>query len=153
MTKLQIFGRISIVFGVWAIVSCGDGHDMAELSYQFNLSPDQAVEFKSDLREFAIKNGYAFIDGSAETKDAREYINQQSEKYSGKNPGLVGQGREIIDVTVEPKDSISNFLIFAKTSAYDSKKVSLTVAYNEDSVSSKGMVGNFLRSQFLRKWS
>lgn len=126
---------------------------MAEQSYQFNLSPSQALEFKSDLRDFAIKSGYAFVDGSSETKEAREYINQESERSSGKNPGLVSQGIEIIDVTVEPRDAGSDFLIFAKTSAYDAEKVSLTVAYDEHSAVERQLADNFVQSQFLRKWN
>ncbi|MEO9598906.1 hypothetical protein [Parasphingorhabdus sp.] len=65
MSKRQICERLFVVVGAWAVVSCGDGRHMAEQSYQFNLSPSQAVEFKSGLREFAMENGYAFVDGSA----------------------------------------------------------------------------------------
>jgi hypothetical protein len=153
MSRLRIFGRFFIVMGVWAVASCGEGREMAELSYQFNLSPSQAVEFKSDLRDFAANNDYAFVDGSSETKEAREYINQESERSSGKNPGLVSQDSEIIDVTVEPRDSGSEFLIFAKTSAYDAEKVSLTVVYDKDSAAERRMADNFSQSQFFRKWS
>jgi len=126
---------------------------MAEQSYQFDISSSQAVEFKSDLRVFAIESGYAFVDGSSETKDSREYINEEAERSSGKNPGLVSQGVEIIDVTVEPRNAESEFLIFAKTSAYNAEEVSVTVIYNQNSAVEKRMADNFEQSRFLRKWN
>ena len=152
MKKLSFFGRFFIVLGVLVLVSCGDGRDKAEVSYHFSLSPSQPLEFKSDLKEFALQNGCAFIDGSAQTKEARDYVNRKSESASQRNPGLVSQGVEIIDVTVEPKNSQLSFFIFAKTSAYDAKKVSLTMIYNNNSATERGMADSFSQSQFLRKW-
>ncbi len=80
MNKLSVFSCFFIVLGVLALVSCGGGRDKAEVSYHFDLSPSQAIEFKSDLRQFALQNQYSFIDGSAQTKEARDYINRESEK-------------------------------------------------------------------------
>ena len=151
MKKLSISSRSLIVLGLWALVSCGDGRDKAEISYHFNLSSDQAVDFKSDLREFALQNGYQFIDGSSKTKEERKYINRESES-SGRSAGLVSQGVEIIDVTVEPKEAELDFFIFAKTSAHEAEDVSLTVIYNESSAVERAMVDNFSQSQFLRIW-
>ena len=152
MSKRQVFGRIFAIIGAWAVVSCGKGREMAEQSYQLNLSSSEVIKFKSDLRDFAKKSGYDFVDGSAETKEAREYINKESEKLSGKNSGLVNPDIEMIDITVEPQDSGSYFLIFAKTSAYDANKISLTVAYNENSLEEREMANTFVQSPFLRKW-
>jgi hypothetical protein len=152
MNKLSVFSRFFIVLGVLALVSCGDGRNKAEVSYHFDLSPSQVIEFKSDLREFALQNQYAFIDGSAQTKEAREYINRESERSSQKSAGLVSKGSEVIDVTVEPEKSGLTFFIFVKTSAYDAKKISLTMVHNKNSAIERAMADNFSQSLFLRKW-
>jgi hypothetical protein len=152
MRKVRVWQQIILASCVVAIGSCGEGRVMAEQSYRFSISPNEASEFKKDLKKFALENGYAFVDGSSKTKESRDYINQSSEKTSGKNPGLVSKGVEIIDVTVEPKDARSAFLIFAKTSAYDAQAVTLTVAYNENTASERQMTDHFKQSQFLRKW-
>lgn len=126
---------------------------MAERSYEFDLSPNEAAEFKSDLKEFAKNGKYVFVDGGEETKNYRNNINQHSAETSGKNPNLASVGVEIVDVTVEPRDPEIGFLMFAKTSAYDSKKISLTVAYDKSSRVSKKMAENFEQSGFIQKWN
>ncbi len=150
MKNPRVFSRFSIALGVWALVSCGDGRDMAEVSYHFDLSSRQALEFKSDLRYFALQNGYVFVDGSERTKEARDYINKETERSPQGGAGLTSQS--IIDVTVEPESPRLDFLIFAKTSAYDAEKVSLTMIYNKNSADERVMVDNFSQSQFLRNW-
>ena len=147
-----MLGRVFIVVGVAVIVSCGESRNTTELTYQLNLSVEQVADFKTDLRNFAAKNNYVFIDGSSNTKKARQYINRESERSSGKNPGLVSQGNGIIDVTVEPTDSKSEFLIFAKTSAYDASEVTLTIVYDENSLAESKMADDFSHSDFFYKW-
>jgi hypothetical protein len=152
MSVFRMFRQIVITTGVFAAISCGENRDIAEQSYHLTLLSSQAVEFKSDLRDFAKENGFSFVDGSTETKNSRDNINQNSERSSGKNPGLVSRGVEIIDVTVEPHNSESRLLIFAKTSADNEKMVTLTVAHNDNSATERRMVNNFERSFFFRKW-
>ena len=142
--------RILVVFGLCALASCG-GVGKEEASYNLELSPSQAIGFKSDLKKFADENGYLFIDGSQETKEAREYFNRETAKTASGNIGLAAGNGEIIDVTVEPKER-TEFLIFAKTDANDAKKVSLTLIYDKTSVAEKRLAAHFLRSQFLRNW-
>jgi hypothetical protein len=147
----RIFGSLLIVFGGLTLVSCRDSRHMSQASFDFDLSPSQAARFKTDLRKFALVNDYAFIDASREMKESREYINTESERSGKQSPGLAIDG-EIVDVTVEPKDSWIDSLIIVQTSADDSKKISLTVIYDRNSVAERSMTENFLHSQFLRDW-
>lgn len=153
MTKMGIAGGILVILGAWALLSCGNRGHKSQISYELTLSPTRAIEFKSDLRNFALQNKYDFIDGSTETKEAREYINKESERSSGRGAELVGAGIEVVDVTVEPRDPGSEFLIFAKTSANDAGKVSLTVIYNKNSQREREMADNFSKSDFLHRWT
>lgn len=147
--KRRGLARGLIVLGLLCLASCSGG-SKKEVSYELQLSPRQAIQFKSDLSRFAKENGYLFIDGSKRTKEDREYINKETAR-SSTSAGLATEG-QIIDVTLEPETAAS-FFIFAKSSAYDAGKVSLTIIYDETSVAEKRLADEFLQSQFLRSWT
>jgi hypothetical protein len=137
-----------VLLGLLAFASCS-GRGEVELSHELRLSADQAASFKSDLSNFAKENGYIFIDGSNETKEARKHFNNEFARSS--NSASFATDGYLIDVTVEPKNA-SNFLIVAKSSAYDAGRVSLTLIYDKTSVAEKQMADKFKQSQFRRSW-
>ena len=141
--------RCLVVLGLSSLASCSRG-STEEVSYDLQFSPRQAVAFKFDLSRFAKEKGYLFIDGSNETKEAREAINEETAR-SSRVAGLATEG-QIIDVTVEPKYA-TGFFIFAKSSAYDAKRVSLTMIHDKSSPAEKRLADDFLQSQFVRNWT
>lgn len=138
-----------IVLGLLCLASCRGG-SKEKVSYDLELSPRQAVQFKSEFIKFSKENEYLFIDRSIQTKESRKYIKENT-AHSSRSTGLATEG-QIIDVTVEPETATS-FFIFAKSSAYDAGKVSLTVIYDEASVTEKRLADQFLQSPFLRTWA
>lgn len=135
----------------FSLASCSDDKARAKLIYTYDLTPDQVVRLRSDLRTYALTRDLAFIDRSIQTNNARSYVNKESIRSSKKNPRLIAHGEEIIDVTVEPRTKGLQFIVFAKTSAYHAEEVSITLIYDKRSEVEREMAEEFLNERFIRK--
>lgn len=152
MRPLGIPIPILVALVACGLVSCSDSGNTTEVSYQLSLSAAEAAKLKTDLRAFALQNGYAFIDGSADMTNDRTLINRETKGSPGGSAGLAVQG-EIINVTVEPKNSEFDSFIFAQTSAHDEQKVSLVMIYDRESSGERAMAESFYRSKVLQAWT
>jgi hypothetical protein len=130
------------ILAFWGLASLGGDKASAEVSYDLSLTPSQRVQFMTELQSFALQNGYNVIDGSTETREAREYINREEDV------GLATG--ELIDVPLEPKNSGLLLFVFAKTAASDDRKLSLTVVYNKRSSVERSMADDL--SELVLKW-
>lgn len=128
---------------VWGFTRYWDHKAQTQVTYQLKLTPSQSVEFKSELRRFADQNEYEFIDGSAEMREGREYINREA------NAGLVTG--EVMNVTLEPQKSGLGLFANAMTAARNEQDVRLLVVYDKRSPIERSMARDL--SEFARKWS